>query len=96
MIDFLGKKQFVPPIPAKMLFKAGTEEIMKFPIGVTTNSMGEVLVGDTGNHVVRVYNSEGKYLRDIGKEVRFQCSHKINNSLGLACDKIDELFKTIL
>lgn len=69
MIDFLGKKQFVPPIPAKMLFKAGIEEIMKFPIGVTTNSMGEVLVGDTGNHVVRVYNSEGKYLRDIGKEV---------------------------
>eukprot|EP00105_Crassostrea_gigas_P028896 XP_011450682.1 PREDICTED: uncharacterized protein LOC105344585 isoform X1 [Crassostrea gigas] len=64
-----GKKQFVPPIPAKMLFKAGTEEIMKFPIGVTTNSMGEVLVGDTGNHVVRVYNSEGKYLRDIGKEM---------------------------
>uniref|UniRef100_K1RLZ2 Tripartite motif-containing protein 2 n=1 Tax=Magallana gigas TaxID=29159 RepID=K1RLZ2_MAGGI len=64
-----SKKQFVPPIPAKMLFKAGTEEIMKFPIGVTTNSMGEVLVGDTGNHVVRVYNSEGKYLRDIGKEM---------------------------
>uniref|UniRef100_A0A8W8IIF4 Tripartite motif-containing protein 2 n=1 Tax=Magallana gigas TaxID=29159 RepID=A0A8W8IIF4_MAGGI len=64
-----GKKQFVPPIPAKMLFKAGIEEIMKFPIGVTTNSMGEVLVGDTGNHVVRVYNSEGKYLRDIGKEM---------------------------
>lgn len=47
--DFLGKKQLVPPIPAKMLFKAGTEEIMKFPIGVITNSVGEVLVGDTGN-----------------------------------------------
>lgn len=73
--DFLGKKQLVPPIPAKMLFKAGTEEIMKFPIGVITNSVGEVLVGDTGNHVVRVYSSEGKYLRDIGKEVRFKRSH---------------------
>lgn len=54
-----------------MFFKVGIEEIMKFSIGVIINSLGEVFVGDTGNYVVRVYNSEGKYFRDIGKEVRF-------------------------
>lgn len=69
MIDFLGKKQFVFLIVVKMFFKVGIEEIMKFSIGVIINSMGEVFVGDTGNYVVRVYNSEGKYFRDIGKEV---------------------------
>lgn len=75
-----------------MFFKVGIEEIMKFLIGVIINSMGEVFVGDTGNYVVRVYNSEGKYFRDIGKEVRFQRSYKKVNVLGFKYDKIDKFF----
>lgn len=63
------KYRYISPLPAKLLFKVGKKDQVKFPIGVTTNSLEEILVADTGNHVVRLFDPEGKFLRDIGREV---------------------------
>lgn len=68
-----NKYRYISPLPAKLLFKVGKKDQVKFPIGVTTNSLEEILVADTGNHVVRLFDPEGKFLRDIGKEVPVYC-----------------------
>jgi hypothetical protein len=54
---------------AKLLFKVGPSEHLKYPIGVTTNSVGEILVADTGNHLVRMYSDRGKFIKTLAKEV---------------------------
>ena len=37
------------------------------PIGITTTEQGEVLVADTWNHRLQVFDLEGNFIRTIGK-----------------------------
>ena len=40
-----------------------------FPIGVTTNSFGDIIITDTGNHLVKMFDSQGVFVKTIGKQV---------------------------
>ncbi|KAK3095009.1 hypothetical protein FSP39_009125 [Pinctada imbricata] len=63
----------IPPIPCKFKFKFGhfgtNKSGLKFPIGVCTNSKGEIIVADTGNHSVKMFDAEGNFLREIDCEL---------------------------
>ncbi|XP_053407641.1 uncharacterized protein LOC123547410 [Mercenaria mercenaria] len=51
-------------IEAKFLFKCSHD--MHFPIGVTTNSLQQIIVADTGNHCVKLFDQNGKFIRVFG------------------------------
>ncbi|XP_062600683.1 uncharacterized protein LOC134262320 [Saccostrea cucullata] len=83
-----GKRVSFSPIPAKLLFKCGTGHNMKFPIGVTTNSIGEIFVADTGNNTIKVYSKEGKPVREIGKSTQV----KMKRPSAIVVNSKDEVF----
>ncbi|XP_052771225.1 uncharacterized protein LOC128210920 [Mya arenaria] len=42
---------------------------LHFPIGVSSNSAGEVIIADTGNHCIKSFSPSGELLNVFGKEV---------------------------
>ncbi|XP_060064973.1 tripartite motif-containing protein 2-like [Ylistrum balloti] len=58
-------------VPAKLEVKLGhpgrgSGECLHFPIGVTTDLDGNILVTDTGNHLVKVFDKDGIFKYTIG------------------------------
>ncbi|KAL3863386.1 hypothetical protein ACJMK2_005143 [Sinanodonta woodiana] len=49
---------------------------MHFPIGITVNKRGEIIVCDTGNHVVKIFSNTGIFLRCIGVDPCFPQMHR--------------------
>ncbi|XP_052099003.1 uncharacterized protein LOC127733727 [Mytilus californianus] len=62
-----GVSKILPPIPAKLVGKIGGKDLgFHFPIGVTTSSKGDVIVADTGNHLVKIFTADSKLKLTIG------------------------------
>ncbi|KAK3595304.1 hypothetical protein CHS0354_004453 [Potamilus streckersoni] len=49
---------------------------MHFPIGITVNTRGQIIVCDTGNHVVKIFSSTGTFLWSIGVDPSFPSMHR--------------------
>ena len=65
-----GFSKVVPPIPAKLTMKIGGKDCgLHFPIGVTTTSRGDIVVADTGNHLVKIFSPDGKLRLTVGTTV---------------------------
>ena len=47
----------------------GSSSGLYFPIGVTTNSFGDVIITDTGNHLIKMFDSQGLFAKSIGQQV---------------------------
>ncbi|OWF38264.1 E3 ubiquitin-protein ligase TRIM71-like isoform X2 [Mizuhopecten yessoensis] len=61
-------------VPAKLEVKLGhpgrgSGGCLHFPIGVTTDFEGNILVTDTGNHLVKVFDKEGIFKYTIGDTI---------------------------
>ena len=48
----------------------GSSSGLYFPIGVTTNSFDDIIITDTGNHLVKMYDCQGLFVKTIGKQVK--------------------------
>ncbi|KAI6655453.1 RING finger protein nhl-1-like, partial [Oopsacas minuta] len=57
------------------------KEIVDYPLGLTTNTNGEVLVVDYNNNRIAVFSSDLEFIREIGKyKLRYPSDVKINNN----------------
>ncbi|KAJ8316803.1 hypothetical protein KUTeg_004707 [Tegillarca granosa] len=73
---YRGGTHIPPPLPAKLLFKFGLSSKnpasgdygLSFPIGVASNSKGELIVADTGNNRIRIFDAHGRFVQGIGSK----------------------------
>ena len=65
------------------LIGAGPENAVNGPLGVALDADENVYVADTRAKLVRVYSRDGKFLRDIGKQILVRPTGvAVNSSLG--------------
>lgn len=62
--------KILSPLPAKLTMKIGERDGLRFPIGVASTSKGDIVVADTGNHLVKIFTSEGRLRLTVGKTVQ--------------------------
>ena len=72
----------VSDVKAKLLFKCTAD--LNFPIGVSCNSAGEVIVADTGHHCIKVFTQQGCLSKTFDQNVCLQAS-KLYNIIMSCC-----------
>ncbi|XP_060592289.1 uncharacterized protein LOC132747003 isoform X2 [Ruditapes philippinarum] len=70
-------------IKAKFLFSCS--EDMHFPIGVTTNSLQQIIVADTGNHCIKMFDQNGKLIRACK-------GHNMRRPSAVVVNEFDHIF----
>ena len=66
------------------------EEMFKFPYGVAVSDRDEILVADSNNHRVQVFDSNGTFLRFFGH--KGENAGELRNPTGIAIDKGRNIF----
>ena len=66
-------------VEGKLLCKCSAD--LLYPIGVTSNSHGDIIVADTGHHCLKLFSADGKYCHEFGHKVSIsvlyrKCSQK--------------------
>ena len=82
------------PFQVKPVLSFGKEGsgdgMFKFPYGVAVSDGDEIVVGDTGNHRVQVFDSNGTFLRFFGRYGKND--GEFNYTAGIAINKDRQIF----
>ena len=53
--------------------KGSLDSQLSYPYGLSLDSNGNIIVADTGNKLIKIFSTDGKFLRKIGGPGSFSC-----------------------